>query len=237
MTTLTDRESRTGSTPTRVATEPPVEFRTKTAVVYEQLRRWIVSGTLAPGQRLDQGWLAAELRVSRMPLRQALLRLEADGLIENEPHRSAVVAPLSLPELTDVYAARTALETMLAAAGALHATETDHEAMAEALATQREAVGTGDLARFVEADRVFHFTLYRASGYARSVEMTGRLRDLADRYIWHYARYRSGAARSVNEHEAIFAACQQRDSDGVRRLTADHVHHGLAVLSDLVSER
>ena len=237
MTTLTDRESRSRSLPTVVATEPPAEFRTKTAVVYEQLRRWIVSGRLAPGQRLDQEWLAAELRVSRMPLRQALLRLEVDGLIENEPHRSAVVALLSRSELTDVYAARAALETMLAAAGSLRVAETDLVVMVEALATQREAVGAGDLARFVEADRVFHFTLYRASGYTRSVEMTGRLRDLADRYIWHYARYRSGAARSVSEHAAILAACQQRDSDGVRRLTEEHVNHGLAVLSELVGEQ
>jgi len=81
---------------------PLVEFRTKTEMAYEQLRRWIVAGRLAPGQRLDQEWLAAELRVSRMPLRQALLRLEADGLIQNEPHRSAIVASLSLAELTDV---------------------------------------------------------------------------------------------------------------------------------------
>jgi DNA-binding GntR family transcriptional regulator len=112
---------------------PLLEFRTKTEMAHEQLRRWIVSGRLAPGQRLDQAWLAGELRVSRMPLRQALLRLEADGLIHNEPHRGAIVAPLSLAELTDVYAARGAMESMLAEAGAVRAGQTEFDLMAEAI--------------------------------------------------------------------------------------------------------
>jgi DNA-binding GntR family transcriptional regulator len=212
------------------------EFRTKTEMAYEQLRRWIVSGRLAPGQRLDQSWLAAELRVSRMPLRQALLRLEADGLIQNEPHRSAVVAPLSLAELSDVYAARGAIESMLAEAGAAGAEPTELDLMAEAITEQETAVAAGRLERFVAADRIFHFTLYRASEYTHAVETASRLRDLADRYIWHYARYRSGAARSVGEHRQILASCRQGHPDEVRRLTQEHVDQGLAVLTKLVGE-
>jgi DNA-binding GntR family transcriptional regulator len=216
---------------------PPVAFRTKTELTYEQLRRWIVSGRLAPGQRLDQEWLAAELQVSRMPLREALLRLEADGLIENEPHRSAVVAPLSLAELTDVYAARGAIESMLAEAGAARVGPPQLDRMAAAIAEQEAAVTAARLERFVAADRVFHFTLYRASGFQRAVEASNRLRDLADRYIWHYARYRSGAARSVAEHQQILASCRAGRADEVRRLTQLHIDEGLAVLTRLVSDR
>jgi DNA-binding GntR family transcriptional regulator len=216
---------------------PVVEFRTKTEMAYEQLRRWIVAGRLAPGQRLDQAWLAAELRVSRMPLRQALLRLEADGLIQNEPHRSAVVAPLSLAELTDVYAARGAIESMLAEAGAGRAGETELDLMAEAITEQETAIAAGQLGRFVTADRIFHFTLYRASGYYHALDTANRLRDLADRYIWHYARYRSGAAQSVTEHYQILASCQQSRADEVRHLTQHHVDQGLAVLTQLVGGR
>ncbi|MFN8592802.1 MAG: GntR family transcriptional regulator [Thermomicrobiales bacterium] len=214
----------------------PLEFRTKTALVYEQLRRAIVSGQLAPGQRLDQEWLAAELRVSRMPLREALLRLEADGLIQNEPHRSAVVAPLTVAELTDIYAAREAMEAMLAGAGTAHGTGHDFTVMGEAIAEQRAAIAVGDLARFVAADRDFHFTLYRASGYGRAVAITERLRDQADRYIWHYARYQSGAVRSIAEHDDILAACRKRDVGAVGTLTRDHVNEGLQVLRQLVGQ-
>ena len=236
---MVQRAARVDPDPRMLAAEVavPVEFRTKTAMAYEQLRRWIVSGRLAPGQRLDQEWLAAELGVSRMPLRQALLRLEADGLIQNEPHRSAVVAPLSLAELTDVYAARLAIETMLAEAGAARSAEQDFALMEQAIAAQRDAVAAGQLGQFVASDRGFHFTLYRASGYARAVETASRLRDLADRYIWQYARYRSGAAQSVTEHERILGSCRQGRADEVRRLTQDHVNHGLAVLSQLVGQQ
>ena len=215
---------------------PPVEFRTKTEMAYEQLRRWIVAGRLAPGQRLDQAWLATELRVSRMPLRQALLRLEADGLIQNEPHRSAVVASLSLAELADVYAARGAIESMLAEAGAARAGQTELDQMVEAIAAQDRSVAAGRLEQFVAADRIFHFTLYRASGYHHAVETASRLRDLADRYIWHYVRYRSGAAQSVAEHRQILASCRHGRADEVRHLTQLHVDQGLAVLTQLVGE-
>jgi DNA-binding GntR family transcriptional regulator len=213
---------------------PLLEFRTKTEMAHEQLRRWIVSGRLAPGQRLDQEWLATELRVSRMPLRQALLRLEADGLIHNEPHRGAIVAPLSLAELTDVYAARGAIESMLAEAGTVRAGQTEFDLMAGAISAQDAAIAAGRLEWFVSADRIFHFTLYQASGYTHAVETANRLRDLADRYIWHYARYRSGAMQSVGEHRQILANCRQGRATEVRHLTQHHVDQGQAVLAQLV---
>jgi DNA-binding GntR family transcriptional regulator len=205
-------------------------------MAYEQLRRWIVAGRLSPGQRLDQAWLAAELRISRMPLRQALLRLEADGLIQNEPHRSAVVASLSLAELTDVYAARGAIESMLAEAGAGRAGQPELDLMAGAITTQDVAVAAGRLERFVAADRSFHFTLYRASGFCHAVDTASRLRDLADRYIWHYARYRSGAAQSIAEHRRILASCRHGRADEARHLTQHHIDQGLAVLTQLVGD-
>jgi DNA-binding GntR family transcriptional regulator len=69
------------------------------------------------------------------------------------------------------------------------------------------------------------------------VETANRLRDLADRYIWHYARYRSGAARSVADHQQILASCRARRADEVGRLTRQHIDEGLAVLTRLVSDR
>src|SRR3546814_15298004 len=86
-----------------------VGFLTKSQGVFETIRSWILIGRLEPGQRLDQEWLAAKLNVSRMPLRQALSRLEADGLVINRPHRSAIVAPLSVTMLEEIYAGRRAL--------------------------------------------------------------------------------------------------------------------------------
>jgi DNA-binding FadR family transcriptional regulator len=90
-----------------------VAFRTKSDWAYAQLRDWIQGGVLDPGQKLDQEWLAAELGISRIPLRHALVKLEADGLVESRPHQGAIVTPLSLEAAEDIYASR--LRSMLGA--------------------------------------------------------------------------------------------------------------------------
>src|SRR5215470_8779622 len=79
--------------------EPPLIFRTKAQMVYEQLRDWIVRGKLQPGESVDQERLAGLLDVSRMPLRQALLRLESDRLIERQPHHTGIVTDLSVSDI------------------------------------------------------------------------------------------------------------------------------------------
>ena len=94
--------------------EPPLIFRTKAQMVYEQLRDWIVRGKLQPGESVDQERLAGMLDVSRMPLRQALLRLESDRLIERQPHHTGIVTDLSVSDIDDIYGARSALEGLLA---------------------------------------------------------------------------------------------------------------------------
>lgn len=211
-------------------------FLTKTEMAYVQLRSWIVTGVLQPGQRLDQELLAAELNISRMPLREALLRLEADGLIRNEPHRSAVVSPMSLAEITDVYAARRAIEGMLAESGVPGCDERCRSAMEAAIAEQESAIAADDVAGFVEADRDFHFRLYEASGYQRSLDIASRLRDIADRYVFQYARYRSGASDSIAEHRQILASCRPGSESEARTLTERHIDKGLEVLRRLVNQ-
>ena len=136
-----------------------IDYRTKVDVAYEQLRRWILTGRLKPGEKLDQAWLASRIKVSRTPLRQALLRLASERLVAAEPHRSAVVALLSLVEIEDLYQSRRALESMLAEAGAAKLTASTLKEMRDVLALQERAVKDGDPGRFTELDREFHFTL------------------------------------------------------------------------------
>lgn len=211
-------------------------FLTKTEMTYVQLRNWIVTGVLPPGQRLDQEWLASEMNVSRMPLREALLRLEADGLIRNEPHRSAVVSPMSLAEMTDVYAARRAIEGMLAERAVAVCDGRCLSAMEAAIAEQEAAIAVDDVARFVEKDRDFHFRLYEACGYQRSLDIASRLRDIAARYVFQYARYQGGASESIAEHRAILAGCRAGEASEVRILSERHIDKGLEVLRRLVDQ-
>jgi DNA-binding GntR family transcriptional regulator len=210
-----------------------LDYRTKVDVAYEQLRRWILSGRLKPGEKLDQAWLASHMRVSRTPLRQALLRLAEERLIAAEPHRSAVVAPLSLVEIEDLYQSRRALESMLAEAGTAKLTESTLKQMRDLLAAQQRAVKAGDPDRFTELDREFHFTLYQAAGYARAFDIIQELRDSTERYVRFYAVYKNGAAESLVQHRRIVELCAARDVAGVRQEVEHHVLSGLETLRSI----
>ena len=213
-----------------------LDYRTKVDVAYEQLRRWILTGRLKPGEKLDQAWLASHMRVSRTPLRQALLRLASERLIDAEPHRSAVVAPLSLVEIEDLYQSRRALESMLAEAGAGRLTDATIRQMQDVIDQQDRAVRRGDPDRFTGLDREFHFALYRAAGYARAYDMIQELRDSSERYVRFYAVYKDGAAESLGEHRRILQLCIDRDVAGVRHEVEHHVMRGLETLRTIAGE-
>ena len=213
-----------------------MDYRTKVDVAYEQLRRWILSGRLKPGDKLDQSWLASSMRVSRTPLRQALLRLASERLIAAEPHRSAVVASLSLVELEDLYQSRRALESMLAETGAAKLTESTVREMRDLLAQQERAVAAADPDRFTELDREFHFALYRAAGFSRAYDIIEELRDSSDRYVRFYAVYKNGAAESLLDHIRIFELCTAGDPAAVRQEVEHHVLRGLDTLRAVAME-
>jgi DNA-binding GntR family transcriptional regulator len=213
-----------------------LDYRTKVDVAYDQLREWILTGRLKPGQKLDQSWLATHMRVSRTPLRQALLKLASERLIDAEPHRSAVVSPLSLIEIEDLYQSRRVLESMLAEAGAAKLSQADLKHMRDAVAAQDKAVRGGKPDRFADLDREFHFLLYRAAGYARAYDIVQELRAASERYVRFYAVYKDGAAESLVEHRQILQLCVDGDISGVRRQVEHHVIRGLETLRQIASE-
>lgn len=211
-------------------------FQTKAEFAYQRLRELVLTGALAPGARLDQDQLAESLAVSRMPLRQALLKLESDGLIQMRPHHSAIVAPLSHSAIEELYAMRRALEGMLAAAGGDKLDDRAFATLDALLGYMAAATVAADWRRFVTLDRSFHRTIYERSGYARAVAEVERLRDASDRYILAFASYRNGASSSLSEHDAILNACRKRDAEEVRALTDAHIARGATVMLQLADE-
>jgi DNA-binding GntR family transcriptional regulator len=213
--------------------EPPLVFRTKAQAVYEQLRDWIVHGKLSPGEAVDQERLAEMLNVSRMPLRQALLQLECDRLIERKPHHTATVTSLSVADVDDIYGARSVLEGLLAEKGAA---VFDDDLFAQLTATSAEMAGAAtraDNESFFALDRSFHMSLYRASGYTRTIEILDQLRNASERYMHAYVSRALAARQSQAEHEAILAAYRAGDAGLVRRLTEDHVTRSATGLRQL----
>jgi DNA-binding GntR family transcriptional regulator len=225
-----------GAMPSEPDDTESVDYKTKVDVAYDQLRRWILSGRLKPGEKLDQTWLATHLRVSRTPLRQALLRLVAEKLIEAEPHRSAVVAPLSLIEMEDLYQSRRVLEAMLGEVAAANCSESLLEKMRQVLNLQDTALAADDSDRFTDLDREFHFLLYRSAGYARAYDITQALRDASERYVRFYMVHKGGAAESLGEHRRILQLCAAHDVKGVREEIEHHVIHGLETVRQIAAD-
>jgi DNA-binding GntR family transcriptional regulator len=222
--------STTGQTPQLDLPPDSAGYRTKADWAYLQLRRWIQSGVLEAEQRLDQEELAARLGVSRVPLRQALVRLQAEGLVVGRPHLGANVAPLSLAHAEDIYAGRGALEPMLAKAAVARLSEDTLRDLDRLLDEQQSALEEGDRPLFLELDRRFHRRLYEEAGYRTSLELVQRLRDLSDRYV---ARFQGDPERSrstLSEHREIVRACAARDATRAARLVREHVRHGIEFL-------
>jgi DNA-binding GntR family transcriptional regulator len=155
------------------------QFRTVGDMVYEVLREGILKGVFPPGERLRQDQLAEAIGVSRIPVRSALLQLEADGLITFNPYRGAVVNKLSSDEMREIYELRAVLEAhaLRKATGAMTPERLAH---LEQLAHELNEIQDGE--EFLNRRNEFYATLYDGEHHQRTVGLIERLRAEAGRY-------------------------------------------------------
>lgn len=184
---------------------------TRDEMVANTLRKAILRGELAPGQKLDQTTIAGHLNVSRSPVREALKTLAAEGLVEMQPHRTATVTQLSLEELREIYEIRLVLEALACRLAAPN--------MDEARVARLEALlGAMDRARsrseWLDYNSEFHFTIYEAAHRPRLLTMIDSLRNAIAPYIRQYIASEERKRESRREHAALVEAC--RDGDGAR---------------------
>lgn len=193
-------------------------YRTATEYVEATLREAILTGAIAPGTPLRQEELAASFKVSRMPIREALRQLEAQALVDFEPHRGAVVVQITLLDAMDNYAIRAALEPQALRLSIPNLTEEDFEIAEELLA---EIDQEEDPGRMGELNRRFHMTLYAQAGLPRLVALTEQHLATADRHLrFHLSAV--GGDLGQDEHRAMLAACRVRD---VERAVATLARH------------
>jgi DNA-binding GntR family transcriptional regulator len=196
------------------------------------LRRLILAGDLRPGEELRQEVLATQLRVSRTPLREALNRLAADGLVELRPHRSAVVARVAEEDVAADYEARRILEPAAARLAAERAGPESVAALRRALAAAREA--GDDVERQFEANRAFHRALVAASGNEQLVRFHDLLWSgrIAPVLYARQARQPGRRSRDHAEHAEIVRLVAARDGDAAARAVDGHLSAALASLRE-----
>jgi DNA-binding GntR family transcriptional regulator len=205
---------------------PMVTVRTKAEAVYQELSARILDGSMQPGSTVRQESLAGALGVSITPLREALRRLESDGLVILEAHRTLTVAPLSTVEVRELYAVRLQLDPFaagLAASMASNAVLDRIEALAE------RPLKTTARAR-LKANREFHQAIYYGSGNHTLAEMLDRLWDRTDRYRMIVVQVESEERKVEREHREIAAALRARDVTLVTNLMYAHVAETLRLV-------
>ena len=207
----------------------PLAVRSLVDLVHDRIRDRIVSGDLPGGEPIRQDALASAFGISKIPLREALMRLERDGLVVAAPNRGFFVSPPSAAEAEEVFALRLLVEPQAVAAGSLHATRADH-AVAEAQIEALEAAilsGTPDPGR---SNRRFHLALVRPGAGRLTCSMLERLHTVSDRYVrLHLGR--SGRDERANaEHRAILIAWIASDPERLEALTRAHLAGTLADL-------
>jgi DNA-binding GntR family transcriptional regulator len=203
--------------------------------VYAALRERIIDGEILPDERLHQEALAEELGVSRTPLREALARLAADGLVELLPNRGARVAGVRAEDMEAAYEARLHLEPAAAALAARRAERADLETMRHAIAEHRRAVD--DLRRAFAANRAFHLAVVEAAHnpyMLRFAEAVWGGRAAMQFYLTQ-PEPPAFIATGADDHEEILDAIADGDSRGAQRLMREHVAAASRLLSDYLA--
>jgi DNA-binding GntR family transcriptional regulator len=187
---------------------------------YETLKRAILSGELAPGQPLVETELAAWCEVSRTPIREALLRLEQDGLIDRS-ERGLVVRERSPEEILDVYATRLVLEATAGRVAAERRTEHDLRTLRRLVALSAEIDGS-DTGAFVAANHKFHRTVWHASHNESLLDLLERLSLHLGRYPETTLAYPGRWQIARAQHSQLVDAIEARDGDEAYKVALRH---------------
>ncbi|MFN3985563.1 MAG: GntR family transcriptional regulator [Rhodocyclaceae bacterium] len=190
-------------------------------VIAKQLRSAIISGALAEGEPVRQDDVAKLFNVSKIPVREALKRLEAEGLVEFKRNKGAVVTRISEPELAQMFEVRVLLEVKAISLAVPNMTEADF-ARAEAICDA--FLVDDDVGHWSELNWSLHACLYEAARRPFLLGLIRSIHDKLERYLRMQLTLSEGKARADREHRAIVEACRRRDVALAARLIEEHIN-------------
>ena len=196
---------------------------TASAAVYRVLRQEITWLKRKPGEPIIEKDIALAQRVSRTPVREALLRLGAEGLVDTVSKSGTFVARIPLSALPEAIVVRKALEQVTARAAAMHARRSDVTSLRAILERQREADAAGDRSAFHAADEAFHAAVAAVGGYPGIWSLVQGVKTQIDRYRLLTLPQPGRMARVVKEHAAVVAAIEDHDADRAAAAMEGHL--------------
>ncbi len=205
--------------------------------VYERVRQAIILGEFTPGSRVVEHRLAVALGISRTPVREAIHKLEREGLLRQDPKGGFFVAGLGRTDIEETFGIRSVLESYAARLAATRYEPGELEPLEKKLQQYQEGLDQDDLASLPQINTEFHDLLYSLSRSPRLIKMINALRDQIYRLRLVILKVKVMAELSNRDHWLMLEAIRKRDADRVERLTREHILRGQdIVLRELDSE-
>ena len=189
--------------------------------LFARIEEDILTGKLASGSKLTEKKICDEYNVSRTPVRETMMRLEAEGLVVVKPHCGAVVFDISEEQLTEIYEIRILLEQYCAEKACRLATDEQIDNVERLSLGMQEYPSNSR--QFMEADRIFHRGFCSISGCTSSIEILETLWTRCDAFKAIYYSLDGKARDTLNEHAKIVQALRARDADAMKRAISDHL--------------
>ena len=192
-------------------------------IVYEELKMEILKGKIAPGTRMMEVELAETMGVSRTPIREAIRKLEKEGLVTIEPRRGAYASQISVVDMIDILEVRQDVEGLAAAFAAERMTEPQKEELARVAEGYNASVIKGNMADMISYDTRFHRLIVDSSNNKVLVQMIEQLQELVLRFRYLYYEDFKRAEKMPSEHKAILEAILASDPVEARKAAEVHI--------------
>ncbi len=192
-------------------------------VVFNTLRQAILTGELKPGERLMEIHLADRLGVSRTPIREAIRKLELEGLVVMIPRKGAQVAKITEKNLKDVLEVRRALDTLAVRLACKRMDDTYKKQLREACDEFAKVVKCSNTKDITEADVRFHDIINQSTGNDRLIQLVNNLAEQMYRYRLEYIKDAAYHNRLIDEHEEIYNAIMERDEERAAKAVVVHI--------------
>ncbi|MFZ0212930.1 MAG: GntR family transcriptional regulator [Candidatus Acidiferrales bacterium] len=208
------------------------------SAVADKLREMIIRGDLQEGEQLRQDAIATDFDVSRIPVREAMRQLEAEGLIKIVPHRGGVVSALSPEEIEELFDIRALLECDVLRLSIPHLTEAEFQKADEILGTYEKALWMKEeVGTWGRLNWQFHSTLYSRADRPRFMALIQTINNNGDRYTRLQLYLTQAFERAKQEHRELLEFCRQRDVPNACDLLGRHIHNAGQMLKEFVKQR
>ena len=205
-------------------------------VVFKTLRQGILTGELKPGERLMEIHLANKLGVSRTPIREAIRKLELEGLVTMIPRRGAEVAQITAKSLQDVLEVRKALDALAIELACDRITEVEMETLRTACIHFEHMIRTKDATKIARADVELHDIITKGSGNDKLVQMVNKLAEQMYRYRFEHIKDPASHERLVEEHHKILESLEHRDKIAAAQAVKEHIDNQEKAIMLLLNE-